>query len=191
MIRNFFCRSLVVPAAVLALALSSPAQQTSQNSTNSSASKRKTTTAKPRTKVWTDDNIGSVVSPADRYEEQQDAKAKLKDASDKQAVAGSQPAAAAAAQQPKDHPPLLSNPKTVDSADNMIAWEDRDIAAQTEFIGKLQEELDAAPAQDKPRLQNLLDQKKQLLEQTKAERQGLVDQKKNLQQKAASPNGAN
>ena len=188
MIRNFFCRSLVIPAAVLALALSSPAQQASQNSTNSAASKRKTATPKPKTKVWTDDNIGSVRTPADNYEEKQETKAELKDASDKQAVAGGQ---SAASTQPKDHPPLLSNPKTVGSADNMIAWEDRDIAAQTEFIGKLQQELDAAPAQDKPRIQNLLDQKKQLLEQTKAERQGLVDQKKSLQQKAASPNGAN
>lgn len=189
MIRNFFYRSLVISAAVLALALASSAQQAAQNSAHSSASKRKTAAPKPKTKVWTDDNIGSVRTPADNYEERQEARADLKEASATQPVGSSQ--TTGSAQQPKDHPPLLSNPKTVDSADQMIGWEDRDIAAQTEFIGNLQQELASAPPQDKPRLQNLLAQKQQLLEQTKAERQGLVNQKKELQRKAAGPNGSN
>ena len=187
MVKNLLSRAIIVSAAGLALAFSAPAQQSAHSATKSSSAKHKTSA--PKKKVWTDDNIDSVLTPADRYQEQQEAKIELQDASSKQAVAGNQ--ATSAAQPSKTQPPRLSNPKDVESADNMIAWEDRDIAAQTEFIGRLQQELDAAPASDKPRLQNLLEQKKQLLEQTKAERQGLVDQKKQLQRKAAGPNGSN
>ena len=186
MTRNLLHRLLIAFAVALAFATGAPAQQSAQSAARSSSAKRKTA---PQKKVWTDDNIGSVRTPADNYEEKQEAKAEVKDASSKQAVAGSQ--SSGTAQQPKDHPPLLSNPKTVESADQMIAWEDRDIASQTDFIGKLQQELDAAPTSDKPRLQKLIGEKKQILEQTKAERQGLIDQKKGLQQKAANPNGAN
>lgn len=184
MAKSSFAKVLVVCSAAFVFAASASAQQSSQSATRTSAAKRKTTA--PKKKVWTEDNIGSVSTPADRHEDRQDAEAQVKDASDKQAVAGSQ--SSGTAQQPKDHPPLLSNPKTVESADNMIAWEDRDIAAQTEFIGQLQQELAAAPSSDKPRLQNLIEQKKQLLEQTKAERQGLVDQRSQLQRKAGGPN---
>ena len=181
--KNSFSKALIVCATALAFAASASAQQSSP-AANTSAAKRKT--AAPKKKVWTEDNIGSVSTPADRYEERQETKAEVKDASSRQAVAANQ--SAGTAQPSQNHPPLLSNPKTVESADNMIAWEDRDIDAQTEFIGQLQQELAAAPSSDKPRLQNLIEQKKQLLEQTKAERQGLVDQKSQLQRKAGGPN---
>src|SRR5690348_1887273 len=183
MAKSLFSKTLIVCAAAFAFAASASAQQSSQ-AANTSAAKRKAVA--PKKKVWTDDNIGSASTPADRYEDRQETKAEVKDASSRQAVAGNQ--SSDTAQQPKNHPPLLSNPKTVESADNMIAWEDRDIAAQTEFIGQLQQELAAAPSSDKPRLQNLIEQKKQLLEETKAERQGLVDQKSQLQHKAGGPN---
>jgi len=184
MVKSSFSKALIVCAVAIGFAASASAQQSGQNSASSSAAKHKSAT--PKKKVWTDDNIGSVTTPADRYQEQQETKAELKDASSKQPVAADQ--SAATVQPSQNHPPLLSNPKTVESADNMIAWEDRDIAAQTEFIAQLQQELAAAPSSDKPRLQNLIEQKKQLLEQTKAERQGLVDQRGQLQRKAGGPN---
>jgi hypothetical protein len=174
-------RTLIFAAAALALALASHAQEPPQSSTSASSSARKDQSKKP--KVWTEDNISSVRSPADNYVDEEQAQAALRAEAKKAATAPATPAKEAKL----SAPPALSNPKTVDSADKMIAWEDRDIAAQTEFVAKLQAELAQAPPGDQQRLQNLIRERQKIVADTQAERQALVDQKKDLEKKAATP----
>jgi hypothetical protein len=132
--------------------------------------------AKPH-KVWTDDEIGTLHSPANAYMDakysQADAAADSKDA---------------AAPKPRPHvaAPALSNPKTVDDADKMIAWEKRDVDAQTEYVERLKKQIDEAPQEDKERLKKVLQERIQILADTRGEMETLVQQKKDLQKKAAT-----
>lgn len=174
-------------AIILALCpLGANGQQASQSST--SATNPQTTQKSPEkpkpaaksTKVWTEDDISSVRTPADDYMD---------------VVRAQTAASAAATNQPKpagtnaakpDQPPLLSNPKTVDSADKMIAWEQRDIDSQQEYLQKLQSQLATAPDDQKAHIQAWIDQEIKTIADTKKEQAGLVAQKKDLEKKATA-----
>jgi len=174
-------------AIILALCpLGANGQQASQSSTsatNSQTTQKSLERPKPAaksTKVWTEDDISSVRTPADDYMD---------------VVRAQTAASAAAANQPKpagtnaakpDQPPLLSNPKTVDSADKMIAWEQRDIDSQQEYLQKLQSQLATAPDDQKAHIQAWIDQEIKTIADTKKEQAGLVAQKKDLEKKAAA-----
>src|SRR5207245_6752921 len=71
---------------------------------------------------WSSDVCSSDLSPADVYLEKKEAqdKAAAKQAADSQQPAAAKPVSPSPA-------PLLSNPKTLEDADRMIAWEKRDI----------------------------------------------------------------
>ena len=87
---------------------------------------------------------------------------------------------------------MLSDPKTVESADKMIAWEERDIAAQEEFVIRLKTQLESAPLEDRDHLQKLIIERQKIIADTRSERDGLVAQKKALAKKsAAASDGAN
>jgi hypothetical protein len=94
----------------------------------------------------------------------------------------------AAAAKPARHvtAPALSNPKTVDDADKMIAWEKRDVDAQTEYVELLKKQIEEAPQEDKERLKKVLQERIQILADTRSEMETLVDQKKELQKKPAA-----
>lgn len=128
-------------------------------------------------KVWTNDDVSSVRSPADIYV---DAKYTTQAAG---TAASKQPAAAKPAQNVA--PPALSNPKTVDDADKMIAWEKRDVDAQTEYVELVKKQIEDAPQEDKERLKKVLQERIQILADTRSEMETLVEQKKKLQKKAA------
>lgn len=133
-------------------------------------------------KVWTNDDISSVRSPADIYVD-----AKYSQAAG--TAASQQPAAA----KPAKHvgAPALSNPKTADDADKMIAWEKRDVDSQTEYVELLKKQIDEAPQEDKERLKKVLQERIQILADTRSEMETLVEQKKQLQKKpAANSNNA-
>ena len=141
-------------------------------------------------KVWTDDDMASVKTAADRYQDQKQALA------DQQAAANA--AAPAQAKQQKTTTPdkkvggpaALSNAKSAEDADRMIAWEQRDIDAQAEFVDKVSAELSQASTQEeRERLQKRLAERQQILEQVKQEHAALVAQKKELLKRAAA--GAN
>jgi hypothetical protein len=141
-------------------------------------SEKKAPPAKPKKKTWTDDDMRALHSPADSSADQKQAP-------------GQKPADAAVAntssaqEPPRDKPPLLSDPKTVESADKMIAWEDRDIAAQEEFVARLKTQLETAAPEDRDHLQQLIAERQQIIVDTRRERDGLAAQKKALQKKAA------
>lgn len=131
-------------------------------------------------KVWTDDEVSTLRTPEDNYIQQKQA-------------AESAAAAAAAAEQAKSKPksekvvapPRLSNPKSPEDADRMIAWENRDVDAQTEYVDKLRTQLEQASPEDRDKLEKSLAARIQIVEDTKKERDALVTQKKELEKKAS------
>ncbi|MFY9585483.1 MAG: hypothetical protein WAR21_13435 [Candidatus Acidiferrales bacterium] len=137
-------------------------------------------------KVWTNEDVGSLATPADLYLEKQQAQ---EEAAAKQAAA-SQPPADAKSAKLASHPPLLSNPKSAADADKMIDWEQRDIDAQQEYLGRLQKQLEEAPADDKERLQKLVQERIQIIADTRKEQDGLKAQRKALEKKPAAGNTA-
>jgi hypothetical protein len=158
--------------------------QDSQDPKSPQGTAKDSSSAPKKHKVWTDDEVSSLRTPQDNYIEQKQA-----------AEAATAAAAAAVAQQAKSTPksekhvgaaPALSNPKSPEDADRMIAWENRDVDAQQEFIDKLRTQLEQASPEDRDHLENNLAKHIQMLEQTKKERDALVTQKKELQKKAGS-----
>jgi len=111
----------------------------------------------------------------------------------KEAAAKAAPAQNSAAKVDKtpSAPPALSNPKTVERADSMISWEQRDIDAQTEFVEKLQKELETAPESEQQHIRDRIKERMQAIESTKKEQQALESQKAALEKKPADNASAN
>ena len=177
---------LIFGCATLLLAASggSSLAQDAQTAKSSQAAGKDTSSPKKAHKVWTDDEVATLRTPEDNYIEQQQA-----------AAAASAAAAAAAAQQAKAKPqsekhvgaaPALSNPKSPEDADRMIAWENRDVDAQQEFIDKLRTQVDQAGPENREALEKDLTKRIKMLEDTKKERDALATQKKELIKKAGS-----
>ena len=82
-------------------------------------------------------------------------------------------------------PPRLTNPKSPEDADRMIAWENRDVDAQREYVDTLRTQLEQAAPEERERLEQKLTQRIQIVEDTKKERDALVAQKKVLEKKAS------
>jgi hypothetical protein len=139
----------------------------------------KDSSAPKKHKVWTDDEVSTLRTPEDNYIEQKQA---------------AEAAAAAAAQQAKSTPksekhvgaaPALSNPKSPEDADRMIAWENRDVDAQQELIDKERTQVEQASPETREALEKDLTKHIKMLEDTKKERAALVTQKKGLEKKAS------
>ena len=131
-------------------------------------------------KIWTDDDVASLRSPAEIYTEEKEAQA-AETARLAMLAAAAKQAPPAKVSKPVGGPPALANPKAVGDADKMIAWEDRDIEAQQEFIDHLRKELEQAPADQRERLQTFLQEHIANLEVTRKEREALVEKKKELE----------
>ena len=177
---------LTFGCATLLLAASggSSLAQDSQTVKSSQAAGKDTSSPKKAHKVWTDDEVSTLRTPEDNYIEQKQA-----------AEAATAAAAAAAAQQerskpkPEKHvgaPPALSNPKSPEDADRMIAWENRDVDAQEELIDKLRTQIEQAGPENREALEKDLTKHIKMLEDTKKERDALAVQKKELIKKAGS-----
>ena len=186
-------RSAWAGALVLALCpLGAKAQQASQSSTGQTtqqAAQKPEQKAKPApaktAKVWTEDDISSVRTPADDYMDVERAQTQAAAGAAADAAAKQKQTAATNAPQ-KGAPTALSNPKTTDDADKMIAWEQRDIDSQQEYLQKLQNQLATAPDDQKAHIQAWIDQEIKTIADTKKEQAGLAAQKKDLEKKAAS-----
>jgi len=178
---SFFLSAILASAA--ALGLSGPAFAQSDSQKKTPPGKQTKPAPKPH-KVWTDDEVGSLRSPADAYAEAKEAQAT-------QAGDAQQPGTANQTSGSKQSgnglpPPVLTNPKSLEDADKMIAWENRDIAAQEEFLDKLKQEIDEAPADQKERLTKLLAQRTQILANTRNELKNLQTKKRELEKKPAA-----
>jgi len=172
-------------AAMLFAATGAPSlAQDSANATTPQATAKDTSSPKKAHKVWTEDEVSTLRTPEDNYVEQ-------KQAAEAAVAAANAAAAQLAKSKPKTEkhvggPPALSNPKSPDDADRMIAWENRDVDAQQELIETLRTQLEQASPEDREKLEKNLTKHVQMLEGTKKERDALMTQKKELEKKAGS-----
>jgi len=172
-------------AAMLFAATGAPSlAQDSANATTPQATAKDTSSPKKAHKVWTEDEVSTLRTPEDNYVEQ-------KQAAEAAVAAANAAAAQLAKSKPKTEkhvggPPALSNPKSPDDADRMIAWENRDVDAQQELIETLRTQLEQASPEDREKLEKNLTKHVQMLEGTKKERDALTTQKKELEKKAGS-----
>jgi len=175
--QSYLSKLMLLLGTTLALCGSSAAQDNSSAPTQSNSANRKTPNTKPK-KTWTDDDVSALHSPADSYRDQKQAQA------DETAEDATSVQPTPVSKEPRDKPPLLSDPKSVESADKMIAWEERDIAAQEEFVARLRTQLESAAPEERDHLQSLLIDRQKIIADTRKERDGLLAQKKSLEKKA-------
>ena len=169
-----FFGAILASAVVLGLGSAAFAQSDSQNAT---PTKKVKPGPKPR-KVWTDDDFGSTRTPAATRENQAASSG-----------ASQEPAAANQSTDSKPHaggvPPVFTNPKSLEDADKMIAWENRDIEAQQESLEKLKTQIAEAPADQKERLTKVFEQRTQILAATRNELKNLQTKRKDLEKPPA------
>ena len=129
--------------AAIALAGSSAAAQAPAQT----APKEQQSQAPKKPKVWTDDNISSVRSSSDVYQDQQ--------ASEKTAQQASEPqqAATTAKNATDDGAWPIPQAKSAKEADDLIARDKQNLQDQQEYIQQTEKELATAPDSDKKRLQ--------------------------------------
>lgn len=153
---------------------------------NAAASQSQKPAPKPH-KVWTEDNLSAVRTPADNYVEAKDRQSTSTTTTAADASASTQTAAekpGAASQKPAKTPPL-AHAKSAEDAENKIEWEKRDIQGQEEYLARMQGELAQAPPEQKEHIQKLIERHTQILADTKKELQGLQEQKKDFQKNPA------
>jgi hypothetical protein len=177
-----FSKATLLLAMTLAMAGFATAQDNSPASAQSNSANKKAPSAKPK-KTWTDDDISALHPAVDSRAEQK--QSQTQNASDESKNPPPAQNTSGSKEPPRDKPPLLSDPKTVESADKMIAWEERDIAAQEEFVIRLKTQLESAPVENRDHLQKLIIERQQIIADTRKERDGLVAQRKGLEKKAA------
>jgi hypothetical protein len=171
----------LVSAALLSASLTYAQDAGKQSGQASSPARQQKRPSKPH-KVWTDDDLGSMRSRGDITVAAAQNPIMPKAEGDNPPAAPAKTTSAAGLPKGKA---VLSNPKTTDEADNMIAWEQRDIDSQQEFVDRLQTEIEQAPPDQKERLQKSLAEHQRDLADTRQEQQGLIAQKKMLQKKSA------
>jgi len=178
---------LIVTAGAAGAWLPVSAQETTQASQTVAPPKStEKAPAKKVRKVWTDDEVKTLRTPEDNEIEKEEAQSA-------ESAAKQEPAATAEKTnkpEKKGPPAALANPKSSEDADRMIAWEDRDIAAQEEYIERVQKQLQDAPVEDQDRLRNLLQDRIKILQQTRQERKSLQQKKEEITQKPPAGDNA-
>lgn len=178
--RNRLHRSmLLASAALISAGLASAQDAEKQTDPKAPSSRQQKAPSKPR-KVWTDDDLGSIRSRGNIT-----VAAAQNPTMPVTASPGAAPLSKSSAAKQPAGKPALSNPKTAGEADGMIAWEQRDIDSQQEFVDRLQAQLEQAPPDQRERLQKSLTEHQQYLADTRQEQQGLMAQKKALEKKNA------
>jgi hypothetical protein len=174
-------------ASIILIGFSAAAHAQSEPQKKNPAQSQKPA-AKPH-KVWTEDNLSTVRTPADMYIEAQDRQSTTAANANATATASVQTAAekqpAANSQKPAKTPPL-AHAKSADDADFKIEWEKKDIQGQEEYLVRMQNELEQAPPEQKEHIQKLIEQHTQILADTRKELQGLEEQKKDFQKSPAA-----
>jgi murein L,D-transpeptidase YcbB/YkuD len=169
-----FSRILLLASFTLAGVLLAHAQQPSQSAAPQKQ-EAKPAAAKPAAKVWTDDDLTSLRSPADDYQMQQEEEKKA------------QAAAAQASSKPVADP---SMPKTVQQAESMIADKSRYLTSEQDYLQRLQKQLkDTAPTGlEKERLEWRLKSHTATTQTLQSQIKQLEADKAALAKKAASGN---
>src|SRR6266404_5668952 len=148
----------VILGCAAAAGLAAPA--CAQSDPGTTPAKQRKTAAKTH-KVWTEDDLATVRKPADIYADKETSQAQAAAASTQQADPAKQTSASKTDKPPKIAP--LAHANSVDDADKKIAWEERDIQGQEEFIDRIQQEPGQAPRARKEHLQMVIEEQKQML----------------------------
>jgi hypothetical protein len=136
-----------------------------------------------RRKVWTNDDVVDIRTPADNYEMEIEAK-KATDAK----AAAKETAIRAAIKSEKQPPLDIKLPATLEQTDKMITDTQSDIQEETVILDKLHQELDDAPAEEKPQKQKEIDHLNGLLETSQRDLRALQDHLKTLRGKSEEEN---
>ena len=180
---SIFRHSVVLAGTTLIMAGLAFAQDgAKQPDPNGPAAHQQKTPSKPH-KVWTDDDVSTIrrrgditTATAENATLPVAKDAPPETAAKKPAEKSTLPSGKAA----------LSNPATLAEADEMIAWEQRDIDAQQQYVDRVQEQLDQAPADQKEHFQKMLAERQKILADVRREQQQLVADRKALEKKKAS-----
>ena len=175
-------RAAVASTVLIGFSATAYAQSEPQKKDATTSAQNQKTAPKPH-KVWTEDNLSTVRTPADKYIEAKDlqsttaanATASVQTAAEKQPAGNSQ--------KPKTAP--LAHAKSAEDADFKIEWEKKDIQGQEEYLTRMQDELSQASPEQREHIQKLIEQHKQILADTQKELQGLQEQKKDFQKNPA------
>ena len=178
-------------ACIAAAGLATPAHAQSDSQKSATPVKYRKTTkqqtpASKTHKVWTEDDLATVRTPADSYAERETAQAQAATAATQQQQIDAAKQTSGTPAKPPKTPPL-AHANSVDDADKKIAWEERDIQAQEEFIDRTQRELDQAPSDQREHLQKVIEENKQILAETRKELAGLQEQRKQLEKPTPRP----
>src|SRR5579864_3449103 len=173
---------IITAAVVSGASLTAMAQQQTSQATAPQKQEAKPAPPKTTTKVWSDDDLTSLRSPADVYKEE-------KEAQTAQAAAAAKPAATA---KPGESPAWSKvwTIKTPADAQKAIDWDNRDIAAQQQYADRLKNQLDTAPADQRDHLQQTLNHELEVIASTVKERDGIAAQQKQLEKKSAAGTNA-
>lgn len=178
--KNHTVITTAICTAIILTGFTAFAQTTAQTTTGQAAPKK----APKKSKVWTDDNIDSLRSPADVYQMQQEEEKE-------QAEASKQPVANQAGPQSSAQRGMYPVPvvKTAQQADEIIASDQQNIKEQQDSIKQTEQELATAPDSYKDRLNWRLNSRKAAIARLQAQIAGLQKQKDALQTKTSAANG--
>lgn len=137
-------RHLTVFAAVIVGAIAGSGVVAQAPPAQTAPKEQSQTPKKP--KVWTDDNISSVRSSSDLYQDEQE-----REKATQQASAPQQSATAAKSADSDAWP--IPQAKTAKEADDLIATDKKNLQEQQEYIEQTEKELATAPDSYKKRLQ--------------------------------------
>lgn len=183
--KNHTVITTAICTAIVLTGSSAFAQTTPQSTTQTTTAQAGPKKTPKKAKVWTDDNIDSLRSPADVYQMQQEQE-------NEQAEASKQPAAKQAGTQSSAQQGMYPVPvaKTPQQADQIIASDQQDIKEQQDSIKQTEQELATAPDSYKDRLNWRLNSRKAAIARLQAQIADLQKQKNALQSKASAANGA-
>lgn len=175
--KRFAIAAVTILSSMVLIGSSALAQTTIQTTT-------KQASAKKTPKVWTDDNIESLRSPADVYEMQQEQE-------DEQGEAGTssatkQTGAQSSAQQNTNAVPVVKTPQ---EADQVIARDTQKLKEHQDFIAQMEQQLPTAPASYQLRLKYRIKQRSAFVARLQSQIADLQKQKVALQAKAAAADG--
>ena len=123
-------------------------------------------------KVWTEDDISAMRTPADEDRLQKEVNA-AKPATDSEAAKRTEPAA-------KERSPF-SNPKSVAEAEKYIAWDQRDLDSQLEYVERLRAQARQASGDERAKLEKELQRRENIVAGVRQELDTLQRQKRALE----------
>ena len=140
--------------------------------------------AKPH-KVWTEDDVSTLRTPADQYAEQkaaqEEAAARAKAEADASAANANSPAKPSGKPVKAPSHKALVDPKSVEEADGMISWENRDLDAQADYVRQMQERASNSSGAERDHYLAEKARMEGIMAQTQQELKALKTQKAELQ----------